>query len=375
MSFNREQNSNGNLPVQNTKSIKSIGKSSLPDWAGKLVIPGTLRIAVPAPDDAGISHLSWPKAVIAKNGTIILAYCAGVGHNRGGSGPAISISEDNGATFSNPKLLSYYPDDDDRYVDCGNLAIGTAEDGTVIILAMAFNGDKANNIFGWRSKDNGRTWKSVDTSELGPNKTGSVCGTIVQLPEGKLMVMGHYRLPERKNFGIWQSVSHDNGQTWGTPKMVTNIKGVEPVLVRSGNRLIVFIRGQHPSQTSQFLAVSDDFGETWYTGLSNISAQSGHTNTIAHPFAMVNPKNSSELLAITAERPLPGNFWLWRGNSNDLKFEIDKCLIKIPKIEGNPNTDYGYTWMINTGGNRYLLFYYHGKGFGANSIWVAEFKL
>src|SRR5690606_1766128 len=106
-----------------------------------------------------------------------------------------------------------------------------------------------------------------------------------------------------------------------------------------------FIRGQHPSRDRQFLAVSDDFGETWHTELANISAQNNHTSTIAHPFAMVNPKNSSELLAVTAERPLPGSFWLWRGNSNELNFEIDQCLIEIPKIEGSPNTDYGYAWM------------------------------
>lgn len=348
---------------------------SLPEWAGKLTVSGTLRVAVPAPDNDRIAHLSWPKAVITDNGTIVLAYIAGVGHNMGGSGPAVSISEDGGDTFSHPKLLSYYPDDDERYRDCGNLALGVADDGSVILLAMTFRGNKANNIFGWRSTDNGRSWTTVNTSELGPETTGSVCGRIVQLPGDKLMVMGHYRMPNRKHFGIWQSVSKDNGQTWGAPEMVTNIIGVEPVLVRAEDRLLVFIRGFGAASTRQYITFSDDFGKTWHTKLSSITAQNEHTNLLAHPFAMVNSKQKDEILALTVERPLPGSIWLWFGDSKNLNFKVDRKLMEIPKIEGNPNTDYGYPWLLPVENNRYLMFYYHGKIKGRSSIWMAEFDL
>ena len=37
---------------------------------------------VSAPDDKAIRHLSWPKIVRAGNGNLVLAYSAGVGHNK-----------------------------------------------------------------------------------------------------------------------------------------------------------------------------------------------------------------------------------------------------------------------------------------------------
>lgn len=365
---------NSELDTVNSDTISV--NDQLPAWAGQLVIPGTVRVAVPAPVNERYSHLAWPKAVITENGTIILAYCAGVGHNKGGSGPAVSTSIDNGKTFSTPMLLSYYPDDDTRYKDCGNLALGIAHDGAVVLLAMAFRGNEANNIFGWRSTDNGGTWVPINTSELGPEKTGSVCGTIVQLPDQKLMVMGHYRKGSKPyETGIWQSVSSDNGQTWGTPTMVTNVNGGEPVLVRDGDRLLVFIRGRRVAATRQYIAVSDDFGETWQVELSNITAQREHTGGFAHPFAMVALNNENELISLITERPLPGSIWLWRGNTKTLDFKIDRQILEIPKIGNDVNTDYGYAWLLPTGTNHYIMFYYHGMKEGTNSIWAAEFQL
>ena len=46
--------------------------------------------------------------------------------------------------------------------------------GSLVVLAMAFTGDTRNAIFGWRSTDSGKNWAAVDTTALGPNKTGSV---------------------------------------------------------------------------------------------------------------------------------------------------------------------------------------------------------
>jgi hypothetical protein len=50
-------------------------------------------------------------------------------------------------------------------------------------------------------------------------------------------------------------------------------------------------------------------------------------------------------------------------------------LLTLPKIEGNPNTDFGYPWLLHLEGNRWLLFYYHGEGRGPCPIWVAEVKI
>lgn len=97
---------------------------------------GKPRLLVAAPADAVWKHLSWPKMVRTAEGTLILAYSAGAGHNVGGSGPAVSLSTDGGRSFTPPRLLRRFPDDDPRYRDCGNLALNIADDGAVVLLAM-----------------------------------------------------------------------------------------------------------------------------------------------------------------------------------------------------------------------------------------------
>ena len=96
----------------------------------------------------------------------------------------------------------------------------------------------------------------------------------------------------------------------------------EPVIVRSGDRLLVFIRGRGPANTRQFISVSDDWGQTWKTELSNIEPVNEHTRGLAHPFAMVDPHDPDRLLAITFERPMPGSAQLWRGRKGCIGFMV-----------------------------------------------------
>jgi hypothetical protein len=233
---------------------------------------GEPRLLVASPDDPAVAHLSWPKIVTTGDGTLVLAYSAGKGHNIGGSGPAVSRSTDGGATFSRPQVLIRFPDDDARYRDCGNMALGIAGDGSVVLLAMAYAGNTQNTILGWRSTDDGATWTRVDTTALADNKTGSVYGHILQVPQvavGKLgqaphddqssarpnpeassepvpfshspgkdlVVFGHYRQPSRPASGIWMSVSRDHGMTWEPPRVVTEKAYFEPAftLLRAGS--------------------------------------------------------------------------------------------------------------------------------------------
>ena len=287
----------------------------------------------------------------------------------------MSLSTDGGRTFTPPRLLQEFGPGHE-YTNSGNLALGLAHDGAVILLAHGHRGNEANHIFGWRSPDHGRTWIPVDTSKLGPNKTGSASGTIVQLPGRRLMVTGHYRAGSQPyTTGIWQSVSEDDGLTWGAPAMVNNVNGGEPVLVRAGDRLLVFIRGRGPGAVRQFIAVSDDWGRTWRTELSNITALAPHTRGLAHPFAMVNPHDPTELVAVAFERPQPGSAQLWRGDPRTLAFRHDRTMLEVPKIEGDPHTDYGYGWLLPMEGRRALLFYYHGQSRGENLIWVLETEI
>ncbi len=344
-----------------------------PPWAGRAPNGDVVRVAVAPPENPRFEHLAWPKAVRTTDGTIVLGCLAGT-HHGDESCPAVSLSTDGGKTFTTPQVLREFDPGKD-YTNSGNMALGLAHDGSVLLLAHGHT-SKTNHIFGWRSADSGRTWQPVDTSALGPNKTGSTTGTIVQLPGKKLMVTGHYRAGSQPfTTGIWQSISEDDGRTWGAPIMVNNLNAGEPVLVRRDHQLLVFIRGRGPAAARQFVSISDDWGATWRTELLNIMAVSKHTSSLAHPFAMVNPSKPGELIAVTFERPLPGSAHLWRGDAKTLKFKHDRALLELPKIDGDPNTDFGYAWLLPMEGKKALVFYYHGRGRGPNAIWVLETQI
>ena len=350
--------------------------TSLPAWVATSPTGASVRVAVPPSANLRWAHLSWPKALRSHDGTIILAYLAGEFHGAGGGkSPAVSLSTDNGRTFGATHVLREFGPGLES-TSSGNLALGLTEDRAVVLLAMGYRGDEANNIHGWRSTDDGRTWQPVDTSNLGPNKTGSVVGNIITLPGGKLMVHGHYRKGAKPHHtGIWQSISNDHGRTWGAPQMVSDVDGGEPVLIRSGDRLLSFIRGRGEHAIRQYLAVSDDFGKTWKTSLTKIEASDRGTKGLAHPFAMVDPDRPGEVVVLTTERPLPGRVWLWRGNAQTLEWKRDRVLLEFPKLGNDRNTDYGYTWLLRTESRHHLMFYYHGLNHGPNSIWVTEVSL
>jgi hypothetical protein len=345
-------------------------------WAA--VTPGgnPVRIAVPAPSEPRFAHLAWPKVIRAKDGTIVLGYLAGTFHGaHGGKSPAVSLSTDQGKTFTPPHILRAFTPGED-YTSSGNLAIGLAEDGAVVLLAMGYRGDEANNIYGWRSMDHGRSWQTTDTSALGPNKTGSVCGTVVAVPGRGLLVQGHYRKGSQPHTqGIWQSVSTDQGRTWAAPTLVTDLDVGEPVLVRSGDRLLTFIRGRGAEAIRQFVAVSDDKGVTWRTTRSAIEASRPGVTGLAHPFAMENPNQPGQIIVLTTERPLRGRVWLWRGDARKQDWKRERVLLNFPKIEGDKHDDFGYTWLLHQSGRQYLMFYYHGGKSGESPIWVTDVEI
>jgi len=348
--------------------------SSVPDWAGRSPDGTPARIAVPAPENPRFHHLGWPKALRTANGTIVLGFLSGKKHP-GENCPMVCVSSDGGKTFSEPQMLREFGAGRD-YDASGNMALGLAHDGAVLLLAHGYS-KTSNHIFGWRSTDNGRNWQPVNTSALGPNKTGSSTGHIVQLPGKRLMVVGHYRDGSQPyERGIWRSISEDDGLSWGEPALVSDYPGVEPVLVRHENRLLVFIRGNKSDDNDrQFLAVSDDWGDTWKTQPAGIEALQPQPARLAHPFAMVDPHDPGQLLAITFERGKTGVAQLWRGDPKSLRFQHDRTLLELNQLSPDTNNDYGYAWLVPMEGRRALLFYYHGKKDGPNSIWVLETEI
>lgn len=364
------------------EAAESPERAFLPDHPAASRNPSgfPVRIAVTPPEDPRFAHLSWNKVVRTGQGTLVLGYIAGTFHgNHGGGSPAVSRSIDGGRSFSPPVVLREFGPALD-YSCSGNLAMGIASDGAIVLLAMAYTGDQANHIFGWRSEDDGATWAPVDTAKLGPNKTGSVFGNILPLAGRGLLVLGHYRSGAQPyTNGIWMSDSQDQGWTWGEPRRISDLSAVEPLVLRSGKRLLAFLRGSGEHRGRQFVAVSDDFGETWKTELSVLDAASPASARLAAPCAVENPNRPGEILVLTTERAVPGNtpgrIWLWRGDARELDWRRECVLLEFPRVEGDPHTDFGYPWLMHLEGRRWLIFYYHGRSRGHCPLWVTEVKL
>lgn len=334
---------------------------------------GQPRLLVPAPTAPAIAHLSWPKIVATPGGTLVLAYSAGVGHNIGGSGPAISISTDRATSFSSPNVLAYFPDDDHRYRDCGNMALGLAGDGAVVLLAMAYSGDQQNTILGWRSIDDGKTWHRIDTAALAENKTGSVYGHILQVPELGLVVFGHYRRPSEPSTGIWMSVSDDHGQSWGPPQVVTQNAYFEPAFTFAQGRLVGLLRLARDADTRRYdQAVSDDLGQTWQIEPSTLAIPDGLPGRQPSPFITVDPTDATRLYAIQSIRgdhdPTRGRADLWTADIERLDWKRQGRLAAIPADAANLS-DWSYPWMTPIGDDRWMLVFYAGTSRGSSSLY------
>ena len=331
---------------------------------------GEPRLIVAAPENPRYAHLSWPKIVRCNDGTLVLAYSAGRYHGAGGEGcPAVSISTDQGKTFSKPRILKEITRQG-TCDNCGNLALGLAPDGAVVLLAMAYRGNEANTIFGWRSTDSGNTWEPIDVSTLDENKTGSVFGHVFQVPRKGLAVCGHYRVGSRpRTEGIWIAYSQDAGRTWGTPQIITEKKLFEPVVVFSNDRLVGLFR-QSGRAPIYWQAVSDDLGQNWQLTEWPNSPSADHN--LPSPFIAVSPKDPYRLYALESQRSvkgsLPGNIYLWAADSRQLDWKRAGLVVHFPKSLKDRN-DFTYPWMTPLDNETWFLAFYCGRKSGANSIY------
>lgn len=336
---------------------------------------GPPRIIVPAPADARYAHLAWPKIVRTKDGTLVLAYVAARAHTVDGC-PAVSRSEDGGETFSPPRVLREFSGRTE-YAHCGNVALGVAGDGAVVLLAMAFTGEQRNAIFGWRSTDAGRTWQSVDTSALAENRTGSVYGHVFSVPGKGLAVCGHYRKPSQPYAqGIWIAFSRDDGKTWAAPERIASERLVEPAMVCAGGRLVGLLRSAtHPYQYWQ--AVSDDGGATWQVGPSAIANEPTRYPQPS-PFIVAAPNDSSRLYAMQSLRNMTGEhkgeIHLYTADARQLQWKRLGLVAALPR-SADEHTDWSYPWMTCLNGDDWFVVFYSGRVNGANSIYGLKIRL
>lgn len=304
-----------------------------------------------------------------------MVYIAGRYHGAHGEGcPAISYSKDNGVTFSPPRILKEFGPEQD-YSCSGNASIGATREGAIVVLAMGFTGDEKNSIFGWRSEDDGATWSAVDASSLAENKTGSTYGNIITLPDGRLTVFGHFRKGSATHQqGIWQSFSSDDGRSWEPARRITEQDLVEPAFIRAGGRLIGLIRDNSKRLHATYIgAVSDDDGKTWTFTQDAIQSKDPSRFRLPSPFLAEDPQQPGRLLGAVTERcspnSAPGEISLWSASVDERKWFRGPTLVTFPYREGDPNTDFGYPWMLPLNDGRWLMVFYAGEKAGPNAIW------
>jgi len=329
------------------------------------------RLLIAAPENPRFSHLAWPKVCQTEDGSLVVAFVAARAHTRDGC-PAVSVSSDGGRSFTRPHVLKEF-DSSQPHAHCGNVALGTAEDGSVIVLAMAFTGDKRNTIFGWRSTDSGRTWQPVDTSALADDKTGSVFGRIFPVPGKGLVAFGHYRPPSKPSTGIWMSVSQDHGRTWGAPRLVVPGRYYEPATVFAAGRFIALLRnGDSKFRWRYDQAVSDDLGERWQVTTGAIAVDPKSRCSLPSPFIAVSGRDPTRLCALQSERGTvddsQGRIYLWTADAKTLAWKRQGLVVSIPKA-ADGLSDWSYPWMTPLDGDRWFLVFYAGRVSGSNSIW------
>jgi hypothetical protein len=337
-------------------------------WVPQTAAGAPLHVLVPAPDGPRHAHLGWPKIVRTPKGTLVLGCLAGREHTVDGC-PAVSLSRDDGKTFSKPAMLAEF-DRSMRYRHSGNIALGVAPDGALVYLAMAFTGNERNTIYGWRSEDEGETWNAVDTSRLADNRSGSVFGAVIDVPGLGFMVFGHYRVGATPSTGIWYAVSPDNGKTWGDPVQISPSKLFEPAFTFASGRLVGLIRNDPAGHYWQL--VSDDLGKTWQEGESPVGpGQRG----LPSPFIGHRRDDPSRLLALLTHRCYRpdelGYVELWEADAKTLDWRRVRKLVTIPPAAGGEGKrpDFGYPWMTQISETEWLLVLYCGIFDGANSLW------
>lgn len=331
---------------------------------------GAPRVVVPAPENPRYEHLSWPKIVRTRDGALVVACIAGRDHHTGGS-PAVAISTDGGQTFSPPAPLASF-DDTTEYYHSGNLALGVAQDGALVLLAMAFTGEEKNSIFGWRSEDSGRTWQPVDTSALADNQTGSVYGHVFPAGDHGLAVCGHYRKPSRPHEeGIWIAFSADQGKTWGAARRITAETLNEPAMVYTQDRFIGLLRETRRDlpRSWYWQAVSND-AQTWRVEPGVLANDQKLLQP--SPFLTVDPNDPNRLYALQSMRgvegPTKGRIYLWTADAQRLDWQRLGLVAALPN-EVETHDDWSYPWMTPLGNGQWFVVFYSGRHTGANSIY------
>lgn len=194
----------------------------------------------------------------------------------------LRYSDDNGATWSSPRLIS--PEHRLRHMPIAS--VFRRQDGSILFACDAVSGGSGGTVV-WISEDNGETWYEPGAGqpipEFAAGKSGGwiagIHGAVVELSDGRLMGFGR---GDDIDEHMPKSVSDDGGKTWhysaspfppvsGGQRCVLLRLQEGPIFLASftGSRKtpetmpIVDESGNERHVTGLFGALSYDDGETW----------------------------------------------------------------------------------------------------------------
>lgn len=190
----------------------------------------------------------------------------------------VSLSSDEGATWSAPRLVTDAP----GYFVLNNDRVIQTKSGRLIVpLGFHRSSGSADERSSWDSRalalwyysdDEGATWKESDTWWAIPalSTSGLQEPGVVELPDGS--VYSWFRTDQGAQY---ESVSRDNGVTWSAPRPTGLKSPVSPASIKrlpGSNTLMVVFNDHsgkvpapaHPEQRSpQVVAFSTDGAKTW----------------------------------------------------------------------------------------------------------------
>jgi hypothetical protein len=223
-------------------------------------VPSDLRLSTPWSVGPKLDkYESWPDAVTAANGWVVMAHSSGDRHvplvDRR---TVVRVSKDKGVTWQLARVFH-------STNMSGFEGIHRLPSGRILIMLSDLNGhDDFNWVQTWKSDDNGLTWQALSKryAWTDPWSFGNL--ERVTCDGGKLMIMWN-------NDVAWGSAtSRDGGVTWTRASHTAQHQMFEGRLTQvSGDRLLAIGR----SDQGPILFKSPDCGKTWTSAATGIGGR------------------------------------------------------------------------------------------------------
>ena len=130
------------------------------------------------------------------------------------------------------------------------------------------------------------SWELISTIPLSSEDQIAVAHEphVVELKNGKLVVMIRYQPKDRSQSHLRQSESKDGGKTWSISHK-TDIWGYPPHLIQLKNGWLLVSYGVRREPFGEMACISKDGGETWETD-KEILIQSAMNSDLGYPASL-----------------------------------------------------------------------------------------